>query len=246
MKQIILYLAAFLGNILNYSYSYLEHIKKKIYNNQLIQLRVIISLLLSLCVFYFHLGTEYSGGFSYFYFFSSIAFSLFTVAFFGFYFHRTDPNLNFSLKKYSFEKIKNKYILSSSTPSNFITEIKSTKPKTNKKNIFIHKQFNKLTSDLNKFSDFSREKKQFNIKKYGISNLQSFQILLEFFRKNYDIPQNTYNTNIYPFFNNYFQTEDQTLKCNNWTQFKVNHLEDIENNSFYNELSYNLKKQLKP
>jgi len=171
MKQAILYIAAFLGNKVNYSYSYPEHIKNRFYNNQLSQLKMVMLLLSLLALYYSYLGYTKSGWFCYFSFLSSFTFFLLTIIFLGLYFHRTDPNLNFPLKKYSFEKIKNKHILISPTPSNFITKLnpiikvleikytKSSKPKTTEKNIYIHKQFNKLTSDLIKFPDFYREKK---------------------------------------------------------------------------------------
>lgn len=56
MKQAILYIAAFLGNKVNYSYSYPEHIKNKFYNNQLSQLKMVMLLLSFLALYYSYLG----------------------------------------------------------------------------------------------------------------------------------------------------------------------------------------------
>lgn len=102
--------------------------------------------------------------------------------------------------------------------------------------------FEILKKDLEKFSNYDRNKKILKFKKYNMHELQAYQVLLLFFKNNYDIPQDKTNNIIYTFFNSYFKIETK-MKKNNWTQFSKKHLDNVENFGLYSDLIFYVKKK---
>lgn len=106
----------------------------------------------------------------------------------------------------------------------------------------IKRNFPKLVEDLeNHFPFYNKELKSIDYKKFDLTELQTYQILLIFFKRNYDLNIDKINNTIYPFFNNYFKMECE-MKMNNWTQYGAKQENKIEENELYNDLYFYLKK----
>lgn len=106
----------------------------------------------------------------------------------------------------------------------------------------IKRNFPKLVEDLeNHFPFYNKELKSIDYKKFDLTELQTYQILLIFFKRNYELNIDKINNTIYPFFNNYFKMECE-MKMNNWTQYGAKQENKIEENELYNDLYFYLKK----
>ncbi|WP_417785511.1 hypothetical protein [Tenacibaculum sp.] len=106
----------------------------------------------------------------------------------------------------------------------------------------IKRNFPKLIEDLeNHFPFYNKELKSIDYKKFDFTELQAYQILLIFFKRNYDLNIDKINNTIYPFFNNYFKMECN-MKMNNWTQYGAKQENKIEENELYNDLYFYIKK----
>jgi len=99
MKQIILYIAAYLGGFVNFIAKYPEHLKNKFHNNKLIQLKTIILFLHLLSIIYFYFYFTKDGWFSYFSLFSALVFCLLSILFYGFFISKKNTNLNLDLQQ---------------------------------------------------------------------------------------------------------------------------------------------------
>ncbi|WP_435255348.1 hypothetical protein [Tenacibaculum sp. A30] len=79
--------------------------------------------------------------------------------------------------------------------------------------------FNKLLQDLKNRSFYDSINRKFNLREYKITPLQSFQILILYFEKEYKLNQNTKKQHIYNLFNSYFDMEGQILTSKNWCDY---------------------------
>jgi len=148
-----------------------------------------------------------------------------------------------NIKNYKYKTL-NKKIIYEELPS-LLFKIDSNKKKhfTKTKDILLSKSFKELILDINKREFFDSEKKCFKLDKYGIEPLQSFQILLLYFGKEYNLNQNTTKQHIYDLFNDYFNLEGKTMTSKNWKNYsELIELEDDNNKKhigkykFYNDL----------
>jgi hypothetical protein len=114
----------------------------------------------------------------------------------------------------------------------------------------IESEFEILISDLNKFPHFDSNKKVILNKKYKITELQAYQILLLFFQNKYKFsPKNT-NEIIYSLFNKYFGNLTEVKKGDitnmnkgNWKEYKNRkHLSNVKNEELYSQLNLYIKR----
>ena len=121
-----------------------------------------------------------------------------------------------------------------------------TKPRNSKKReqkiSTIEKGFKLFITELENFPNYNSEEKIIDYKKYELSELQAYQTLIEFFRKNYEVPLDQTYSIMFGIFNLHFNIKGKELKSNNWDDFKKRLLPDIENNTLISDLYLNIKK----
>ncbi|WP_299155365.1 hypothetical protein [uncultured Christiangramia sp.] len=103
-------------------------------------------------------------------------------------------------------------------------------------------QFEVFKSDLKKLPEFNSLDKKFDcFKDENLTELQTYQTALSFFKENYNLIEGTPKTVLYKLFNDYFNIETKKLKSSNWNDFRKRILPDIHNNNnFYVLLRKNL------
>ncbi len=144
-----------------------------------------------------------------------------------------------NIKIYKYKTLHKRIIYDELPSPLFKTDIKKSKATDN----ILSKTFEELISDIEKREFFDSEKKCFMLKKYNIEPLQSFQILLLYFKKKYNLNQNTTKQHIYDLFNDYFNLEGKTMTSKNWKDYsEYIELEDDNKNKhigkyeFYKDL----------
>ena len=96
--------------------------------------------------------------------------------------------------------------------------------------------------DLESLPSYNKEEKTIDNRQHDLTELQAYQTLIEYFKKNYQIPLHNTNAIIFSVFNAHFDIKEKELKSNNWNDFKNRLLPDIENNSLYSDLYLLIKK----
>lgn len=139
---------------------------------------------------------------------------------------------NFNMINNEISKIKEKL-----KPQKKVSDIRDKK--INK----VKSEFKKLVNDLRNF-DYYDDKNSVLINKFhGISELESYQILVIFFQRYYNIPEDKTKNIIYNIFNNHFSISlNNGINSGNWANFKKKVLDDIENQTFFSDLMLNYNK----
>ncbi|MBO3097620.1 hypothetical protein [Gelidibacter pelagius] len=101
----------------------------------------------------------------------------------------------------------------------------------------IEAGFKLFISELESFPDYNAKEKTIDYKKFELTELQSYQTLVEFFKRNYDVPQDKTYSAMFRIFNSHFNIKERDLHSNNWQDFNIRLLPDIENNYLFNDLS---------
>ena len=108
----------------------------------------------------------------------------------------------------------------------------------------IKSEFKILVNDLQKFKYYDDKNNVLINNLHGISELESYQILVIFFQRYYNFPEEKTNNIIYDLFNDHFSISlVNGINSGNWTNFKKKILDDIENQTFYSDLMLNHNKR---
>jgi hypothetical protein len=139
---------------------------------------------------------------------------------------------NFNVINNELSKIKDK-----SKPKKRVSDIRDEK--INK----IKSEFEILVNDLRKFEYYDDGNSLLLNNSHGISELESYQILVVFFQRYYNFPEEKTNNIIYNLFNDHFSISlVNGINSGNWNNFKNKILDDIENQIFYSDLILNHNK----